>query len=196
MNRFVLLMQIFVSFLKIAPVTFGGGYAMIPVIEREVVEKRGWMKTKDIGDVFAIAESIPGSIAVNSSTFIGYRLAGVKGALAALLGVSIPTFIIVILLSIFFLKVQGHPVVEAAFEAIRATIVAFIVYAGIKIGKTALVDKMSVVFVVCVVVLLLLLHLHPVIFIILSAFVGMLLVKIRQVLGMHTEIGGNENAEK
>lgn len=185
-----ILFQIFFSFSKIAPVTFGGGYAMIPVMEKEVVDKRNWMNTKDIGDIFAVAESIPGSIAVNSSTFIGYRLAGVKGAIAALLGVSIPTFIIVVLLSMFFLKVQDNPKVEAAFEAIRATIVAFIVYAGIKIGKSAIVDKMSVVFVVSAVAVLLFLHVHPVITIAISAFVGMFLVKIREKLGWITSLEG------
>ncbi|MGG1639038.1 chromate transporter [Paenibacillus sp. NRS-1760] len=78
----VVLWTIFLTFLKIGPVTFGGGYAMIPVIEREVVEKRKWLETRDIADIFAVAESIPGAIGINSATFIGYRVAGIRGALA------------------------------------------------------------------------------------------------------------------
>src|SRR5690554_6291650 len=108
-----LLSQIFITFLKISPVTFGGGYAMIPLIEKEVVDKRGWMKTQEIADIFAVAESVPGAIAINSATFIGFRLAGILGAVVAMIGVLLPTFLIVMMLSIFFLQVQDHPKVEA-----------------------------------------------------------------------------------
>src|SRR5690625_3044705 len=107
---------------------------MIPMIEREVVIRKKWVKRQDITDVFAIAESIPGAIAINSATFIGYQIAGRKGAIAALLGILLPTFFIVIMLSIGFLYVQGNPKVDAAFQGIRPAIVALITYAAYKIG--------------------------------------------------------------
>lgn len=132
-----LLLQIFLTFFKIGPMTFGGGYAMIPLIEREVVKRRGWISTRDIADIFAVTESIPGAIAINSATFIGYRLAGARGAIVAMIGVLLPTFCIVVLLSLFFLQVQNHPKVEATFVSIRATIVALITYAAYKIGRIA-----------------------------------------------------------
>ncbi|MDQ7861293.1 chromate transporter [Peribacillus frigoritolerans] len=77
---------IFGPFFKIAPVTFGGGFAMIPLIENEVVEKRKWMKSEEVTDVFALSQSVPGAVAINSATFIGHRIAGMKGAMAAMIG--------------------------------------------------------------------------------------------------------------
>lgn len=177
------LFQIFWTFFKIGPVTFGGGYAMIPLIEREVVEKKKWVKTEDITDVFAIAESIPGAIAINSSTFIGYRIGGIKGAIAALLGVFLPTFLIVVVLSMIFLQIQDNPKIEAAFQAIRASIVALIVYAGYMIGKTAIIDKTTLIISIGSMAILFFLHIHPVGIILFGILLGILLVNIKQRLG-------------
>ncbi|MDR4281811.1 chromate transporter, partial [Bacillus subtilis KCTC 1028 = ATCC 6051a] len=98
-KKWNLILQIFFVFLKIGPITFGGGYAMIPVIEREIVIKKRWIRPQDVADVLVIAQSVPGAIALNSATFIGYTIAGVQGAVAALIGVLLPTFLIVIGLS-------------------------------------------------------------------------------------------------
>lgn len=181
-----LLMQIFITFFKIGPMTFGGGYAMIPLIEREVVDRRGWINTRDIADIFAVAESIPGAIAINSATFIGYRLAGARGAIVAMIGVLLPTFFIVVLLSLFFLQVQDHPKVEAAFVSIRATIVALITYAAFKIGRTAVVDKSTIALIVVTFIVMVFLHVHPVLLIIGGAATGIALVFIKGKLGIVT----------
>lgn len=187
-GRLILLWQIFVTFLRIGPVTFGGGYAMIPLIEREVVEKRGWVRTKDIADILAVAQSVPGAVAINSATFVGYRLAGVLGAIIATIGVLLPTFAIVVLLCLFFLQVKGHPQVEAAFVSIRVTIVAIISYAAWKIGKSAAVDKTTIALIVIGVVLLLFVSIHPVVLIISSAVAGIFIVYVRGRMGMHTKL--------
>lgn len=179
-----LLLEIFLIFLKIGPVTFGGGYAMIPLIEREVVERKKWVKTKDITDIFAVAESVPGAIAINSATFIGYRLAGAAGAVAALSGVLLPTFCIVLLLSLFFLQVQDHPKVEAAFISIRATIVALITYAAIKIGKTAAIDKTTIALIATTVAVMFFVHIHPVILIVGGGMVGIGIIALKKKLGI------------
>lgn len=179
-----LIIQIFLTFFKIGPTTFGGGYAMIPMIEREVVAKKKWVKHEDITDIFAIAESIPGAIAINSATFIGYQIAGRKGAIAALLGTLLPTFMIVILLSIGFLYVQGNPRVDAAFQGIRPAIVALITYAGYKIGQTAIYDKTTIVTMILTVCALLMLKIHPVLIILIGMLTGLILVKIKKSLGM------------
>ncbi len=179
-----LIIQIFLTFFKIGPTTFGGGYAMIPMIEREVVAKKKWVKHEDITDIFAIAESIPGAIAINSATFIGYQIAGRKGAIAALLGILLPTFMIVILLSIGFLYVQGNPRVDAAFQGIRPAIVALITYAGYKIGQTAIYDKTTIVTMILTVCALLMLKIHPVLIILIGMLTGLILVKIKTALGM------------
>ncbi|MEH7178517.1 chromate transporter [Neobacillus vireti] len=177
------LFWIFWTFFKIGPVTFGGGYAMIPLIEREVVHKKKWLKIEDVTDVFALAESIPGAIAINSSTFIGYRIGGIRGAVAALLGIFLPTFFIVVVLSIVFLQIQGNPKIEAAFQAIRASIVALIVYAGYMIGKSAIIDKTTLCISVGAIFILLFFHLHPVLLILFGIFLGIMLVKVKNRLG-------------
>ncbi len=179
-----LLAQIFITFFKIGPATFGGGYAMIPLIEREVVDKRKWIETKDITDIFAVAESIPGAIGINSATFIGYRLAGVLGAVVAMAGIMLPTFCIVVLLSLFFLQVQDNPKVEAAFISIRATIVALITYAAIKIGKTAAVDKTTIALIAITVAAMWFMHIHPIALVIGGGVVGFVIVQIKQKLSM------------
>ncbi len=191
-----LLSQIFITFLKISPVTFGGGYAMIPLIEKEVVDKRGWMKTQEIADIFAVAESVPGAIAINSATFIGFRLAGILGAVVAMIGVLLPTFLIVMMLSIFFLQVQDHPKVEAAFTAIRATIVALITYAAINIGKTAVTDKTTASLIVLTVAAMFFMHIHPVLLIIGGGLLGIVLVKLKMKLGRTVRFEKEEKAMK
>jgi chromate transporter len=190
-----LLSQIFITFFKISPVTFGGGYAMIPLIEREVVEKRNWIQPKDITDIFAVSESVPGAIAINSATFIGFRLAGVPGAIAAMAGVLLPAFCIVLLLSIFFLKVQDNPKIEAAFISIRATIVALITYAAIKIGKTAVVDKTTVALIGITVAVMYFVHIHPILLILGGGIVGIAIIYFKKKLGMGIKLE-NESETK
>ncbi|WP_284645820.1 chromate transporter [Paenibacillus silviterrae] len=192
----LLLGQIFWSFFKIGPVTFGGGYAMIPLIEREVVEKRKWIKNKDIADIFAISESIPGAIAINSASFVGFRIAGIPGALAAMTGVLLPTFLIVIALCILFLQVQHHPKIVAAFQGIRATTVALIVYAGIKIGKTAVLDKTTLMIVMGTVITMLFGHMNPILIIVAGALLGIGLVVLKNRLGMKVLLDDEEHTEE
>jgi chromate transporter len=187
-KRGALLFDIFMMFFKLSPITFGGGYAMIPVIEREAVEKKEWLKQEEITDLFALAGSIPGAIAINSATFIGYRIAGVAGALAATIGVMIPTFAIVVCLSIFYLYFHDHPKVAAAFEGIRPAVVALIVFAAYKMRRGAVVDKTTFAVAACSLILLLFLQFHPVIVIALGAISGILLISIKGRLGIQTKI--------
>ncbi|WP_028611381.1 chromate transporter [Paenibacillus harenae] len=192
--RWKLMWQLFVTFLKIGPVTFGGGYAMIPVIEREVVEKRKWLQSEDVADIFAVSGSVPGAIAINSATFIGYRIGGVMGAVAATIGVLLPTFCIVLLLSLFFLEMKDHPKVAAAFVSIRATIVALIVYAAYKTWKTSAVDKTTIGMIAATVALLYFFnqYIHPVILIIGGALAGIAMIWLRKKLGFKTKLHKEE----
>lgn len=183
-----LLFDIFCSFLKLGPLTFGGGYAMIPLIEREVVMKRKWLKAEDLADVFAVAQSIPGAIAINAATMVGYRLAGMAGAIAAMTGILFPTFLIVLLLCMSFIYLQGTEKFSAAMEGIRAATVALIAYAGILFGRKAILDKTTLVTTGVTVGLLLLFNLNPVIVIILGAVVGILLVRIKEAFGIVTKL--------
>ncbi|MDV2685589.1 chromate transporter [Alkalihalophilus lindianensis] len=188
MRNWRLVWEIFITFSKIGPVTFGGGYAMIPLIEREVVIKKKWLQLKEVSEIFAVAESVPGAIAINSATFIGYRVAGVAGAMFAMAGILIPTFFIVLVLGISFLLYKDHPKIEAAFQGIRPAIVALITYAGYKIGKMAVIDKTTFATVGVTVFCLLFFHLHPVLIIVIGGIAGIALVKIRDYLGYNTSL--------
>jgi len=120
------LWQIFVTFFKIGAFTFGGGYAMIPLIQREAVDHRKWVTEEDILDIVAIAESTPGPIAINSATFVGYRAAGVLGSAAATFGVVLPSFVIILALSFVLQQFQEVQAVQYAFRGIQAGVLALL----------------------------------------------------------------------
>lgn len=123
------ILKLFLTFFKIGLFTFGGGYAMIPLMQRETVEKNNWISDDDILDIIAIAESTPGPIAINSATFIGYKTAGVWGSVAATLGTVLPSFIIILIISFFLRQFQDIKAVQYAFNGIRAGVLALIIKA-------------------------------------------------------------------
>ncbi len=123
------LLQLFLTFLKIGAFTFGGGYAMIPLIREEVVGRRHWVSDEDILDVIAIAESTPGPIAINAATFIGTKVAGFKGSFAATFGVTLPSFFIIYVISFVLTQFEHLTAVRYAFTGIRAAVLALIVNA-------------------------------------------------------------------
>ena len=123
------ILTLFLTFFKIGAFTFGGGYAMIPLIQREIVEKHGWMTDEDILDIFAIAESTPGPIAINSATFVGWRVAGFFGAACATFGVVLPSFVIILLISFLLTNFADIAAVQYAFMGIRAGVLALLVKA-------------------------------------------------------------------
>lgn len=129
--------QLFCSFLRIGAFTFGGGYAMIPLIHREAVENHSWVDDQQILDIIAIAESTPGPIAINSATFIGYKVAGVAGSACATLGVVLPSFVIILIISLFFAAFKANQWVAWAFQGIRAAVVVLMVGAVIKLKKNS-----------------------------------------------------------
>ena len=123
------ILTLFLTFFKIGAFTFGGGYAMIPLIQKEAVEKQRWVEDSDILEVVAIAESTPGPIAINAATFIGYRVCGVLGAVCATLGVVLPSFVIILAISGILRQFQHISVVKYAFFGIRAGVLALILKA-------------------------------------------------------------------
>ena len=123
------LLELFWVFFKIGAFTFGGGYAMIPLIQRETSEKRGWISDDDILEIIAIAESTPGPIAINSATFIGYKTAGVLGAFCSTFGVVLPSFVIIFIISKILRHFNEIKAVQYAFNGIRAGVLALIIKA-------------------------------------------------------------------
>ena len=122
-----MLLKLFTTFFKIGHFSFGGGFAMIPLIQREVIEKRKWINEKDFWDMLVLAQSTPGPIAVNTAVFVGYKTAGTLGAISATLGTVMPSFIVILLLALFFAEVRENRYVDAAFRAMRPAVVALIV---------------------------------------------------------------------
>lgn len=130
-------LTLFLTFLKIGAFTFGGGYAMIPIIEKEMVEKHKWIKSEDILDIFAIAESTPGPIAINSATFIGYKIGGIFGSFCATFGVVLPSFTIISIISLVLREFSDIKAVQYAFNGIRAGVLALIIKALVSMYKKA-----------------------------------------------------------
>ena len=130
-----LCLQLFLTFMKIGVVTFGGGYAMIPIIENETSKKKKWIAPDDLIDVIALSESTPGPISICAATFIGYKLAGVPGAFTATLGVVLPSFVIIWLISMFLRRFEEIKVVKYAFFGIRAGVLALLIKAVISMFK-------------------------------------------------------------
>lgn len=123
------LSALFRSFFKIGLFTFGGGYAMIPLIEAEIINRRGWLARDEFMELLTLAQSSPGPIAINTSVFIGYKTRGVAGAAAAVCGAVLPSFICILVIAIFFAQVRHNVVVDAAFKGMRPAVVALIVVA-------------------------------------------------------------------
>lgn len=121
------MLKLFTTFFKIGLFSFGGGFAMIPLIQREVIERHKWIDEKDFLDMLVLAQSTPGPIAVNTSVFVGYKVAGTVGAIMATLGTVLPSFMVILLLALFFAEVRENRYVDAAFRAMRPAVVALIV---------------------------------------------------------------------
>jgi len=129
--------SLFTTFFKIGMFTLGGGYAMIPIIEAEVVDKHKWVTKEEFLDLIAIAQSCPGVFAANISIFIGYRLKKVPGAIITCLGTCLPSFLIILLIAMFFHRFQDNPVVASIFRGIRPAVVALIAVPTFNLAKSA-----------------------------------------------------------
>ncbi len=136
-KKLKLLWQLFLTFFRIGAFTFGGGYAMIPMIEREVAEKKKWITGEELLEVVAVAESTPGPIAVNAATYVGYRTAGFAGAVAGTLGIILPSFAIILALSALLRRFYTFRAVRYAFMGIRAGVLALIIRALVSMYRKA-----------------------------------------------------------
>ena len=185
---------LFTTFFKIGLFSFGGGYAMIPLIQHEL-EVHGWMLPSQFVDIIAIAEMTPGPIAVNAATFVGFRVSGFFGGLVATLGVAMPSLLLILFLSGFFFKYRTHPLQKSIFHCIRPTVTGLIAAAAISISRTALllipeharvwvavkenpvaaVDWIGITLFVVFLLLLIRWKLHPVMLIVIAAISGIAL---------------------
>lgn len=132
------LWDLFISFCKIGAFTFGGGYAMISLLDHECVERKAWLTSDELMDITVIAESTPGPIAINCATYTGYKVAGMKGAVSATIGIVLPSFLIMVILSKFFENTLAVPVISRAFRGIRIAVAILIIQAAAKMIKKTL----------------------------------------------------------
>ena len=171
------LLDIFWSFLKIGAFTFGGGYAMIPLIQHEVIHRRRWIEERDFLDLLTLAQTAPGPIALNTAVFVGYKRRGYLGALSAILGVIVPSFLVILVVAIFFASIRDNAYVDAAFKGMRPAVVALIVAPIIGLTKGMRWWLIAVALVVALVVWYF--GISPVWFLIAGAVVGACVVARR-----------------
>ena len=150
-----MLLSLFLTFLKIGLFAYGGGYAMIPLIQHEMVGSNSWLAMSEFLQIITVAEMTPGPIAVNLATFTGYKLAGFPGALVSTIGVILPSFCLVLILTKVFLRIRENPKVKGFLIGLRSAVLALIIFAAVSISKTALLDfKVAGIALACLVVLL------------------------------------------
>ena len=173
-----ILLDLFITFAKVGVMTFGGGYAMLPILQREVVEKKKWATEEEIMDYFAIGQCTPGIIAVNTATFIGQKNKGVLGGIFATLGVVFPSLIIISLLAGVIKAFSHIGVVQHAFAGIRVCVCVLIINAVMKLFKKAVIDIPTMCIFILIVAGSCFTNLSPIIFVILAAVIGIVLKSI------------------
>ncbi len=146
-------LDLFLTFAKVGVCTFGGGYAMLPILQREVVEKKGWATDEELTDYFAVGQCTPGIIAVNTATFIGYKYRGIPGGVLATLGVVFPSLVIITAIAAFLSNFADIPVVQHALAGINAAVVALIASSVVKLGKSTLKNGAAITIFLCVLAL-------------------------------------------
>lgn len=168
------LIEILLIFIKIGTFTIGGGYAMIPLIEKEVVDKKQWINRDDFIDMLALAQSSPGPIAVNVSVFVGYKVAGIPGSIFAVLGAILTAFVILLVVAMYFIGIKDNAVVERIFKGIRPAVVALIAAPVIRMSKNAKINRKTIFILIATVVFVGFLNVNPIYAIIISALGGIL----------------------
>ncbi|MCK9217035.1 MAG: chromate transporter [Firmicutes bacterium] len=173
-----LLINIFLSFLKVGAFSFGGGYAIVSFIQKEIIQNKGWIDLKEFIDIVAIAEMTPGPIAVNSSTYIGYKVAGFWGSILGTVGVLLIPSVLALILSIYFNKFKSQKWVKWALNGMRPAVLGIIASAGFTIGKVSFTDYISVIIGFSAFIGVYKLKINPFLVIFLSGALGLILYSV------------------
>ncbi|MCF6461193.1 chromate transporter [Clostridium sp. Cult3] len=165
-------LKLFLSFLKIGAFSFGGGYAMLPLIRKEIIEVHGWLTVREFIDILAVVEMTPGPVAINSATFLGYKVAGVWGSIAATVGVILPSIVIILIIAHFLSKFRESPYVDYAFRGIRPVVLGLVASAALTVAKDAIIDIKSLIIGIVLFYLVSFKDMHPIPVIILAGIAG------------------------
>lgn len=169
-----ILLNLFFSFLKIGAFSFGGGYAMLPFIEREVVVNNQWITKSDFLDIIGISQMTPGPVSINTATFVGYKVYGVLGSLVATLGVILVSFGLVLIVSKMLVRFKKNTKIQAALMGMKPVLIALIINAFLSLGKDSYKDVKSIIITIIIGIMLLSKKIHPIITIIFSAILGII----------------------
>lgn len=170
-------LDLFLTFAGIGASTFGGGYAMLPILQREICDKRGWATEEELMDYYAIGQCTPGVIAVNTATFVGYKTAGILGGIFATLGVIFPSIVIICVISAFLKSFAHSAWAVHAFNGIRAAVCVLILDAVVRMGKKSLVDKFCVAIFLAILAGSLFLKISPILYVLLAGILGVLICR-------------------
>lgn len=168
------LFELFCTFFKIGLTTFGGGYAILPILQREISEKRKWVTDKEITDYYAVGQCTPGIISVNIATFVGYKRKGILGGIIATLGIIFPSIVIILLIANLISEFADLEIIQHIFNGIRVGVAALIISAVIKLWKNSVIDKYTFIIFLVLFLVLLIYDLPPIIVIIISGIAGLL----------------------
>ena len=166
--------SLFFTFAKIGVCTFGGGYAMLPILQRELVDNKGWATEEELADYYAVGQCTPGVIAVNTATFVGYRVGGTLGAVAATLGVVFPSLVIIMLLAAALSFVMGYAAVQHALNGVRVCVCVLVANAVLGLAKKSLVDKFAIALYVVALALALFTGISSAVLVVAAGAVGVL----------------------
>lgn len=177
MNDLSLYLEIFFSFFKIGMVTIGGGYAMIPIIQDEIVNKKRWILEEEFIDILSVAQTTPGPIAVNTSVFVGYQISGIIGAIMATLGCVLPSFCIISIIATFFIEIKDNIYVNSAMMGIKPAVIALIFSSAINIYQTCKLKYSTIPFIIIVIFLICVVKITPILLILFGILGGLLSCK-------------------
>ena len=169
------LLELFLTFAKIGGFTFGGGIAMLPMLQKEIVEKKNWATQEELMDYYAIGQCTPGIIAINTATFVGYKRKGIPGGIVATLGMAFPSVVIITIIAALVSNFQDLQVVQWAFGGIRAAVVSLILSSVIKLMKKSVIDIPTALMFIAVAVLSTVTSVSPVVFVLIAGVLGILL---------------------
>ena len=171
------LIELFISIFKIGAFTFGGGYAMIPLIEEEVVNNKGWLSKEEFVDILIVAQSLPGALAVNTSIFLGYKISGILGAITTLIAVILPSFFIILIIAIFFMQFRNNYYINAAFQGITAAVPMLVLVGAISLSKGLSKNLRTILTIIIALIALMFFNIHPVLVVVISGVYGAIFLR-------------------
>lgn len=169
------LLSLFSTFFRIGGLTFGGGYAMLPMLEKEVVDEKKWATSEELLDYYAVGQATPGIIAVNTATFVGYKVKGILGAAFATTGVVFPSLVIIMIIATCLQNFAKYGIVQHAFSGIRVAVAVLIIDAIVKLWKNSVIDKIGILIFIVTFILGAFFNISPIYIVIASAILGLIL---------------------